>query len=1135
MAPAPVPSRGQSAAMLAGLLAVAVAVAVASFAVKANKARSFHLFFGSLFINDDTSPVAVDLASGKPSVRLNNAFKAVSARRTGDVDVVALAGATLMLNPGTGEFNMVDESGFIVKPTGGGVVLPALPGALSASAVPAGDSAYIVRSAPTRAAVYLVNQATVAAAIGPGAKAKARASAAMSHPVVTAPGGRASADGALWVLTGTGDTHTVTRLSVPFGSNAGVTLTAARRGRVHGVAALGSATRNTDGTGDEVMALASNRGFDVYRGNGARTHLPIKPPAGTDRIVPVTNAEGTLSFLYHGDGGWSVVSARADGSGQASVRPIPALGGGLDLVTPAQSGGRLYTTARNGTGALWQIDALGSAQPIAGAATYPHPAQEPLDLQGMQVEARGSRVVFNTRGNFKALVVFSDDSRPPRVIDKHSAVQIDANGAASLGTGSKQKPDKARTPARQQPPRKPTTQRRHTLDNKLSCKTTTQQPHIPAVQLIERGSRSAQLRWTYPLLDPQDCAASTYTIAVKLIDGSNAPPAPASVTVQGTDGVNLTGLFPNSRYQLIVTAYLNGKGTASTPVEFRTSAEGPAAPTGLRTSVDSGGNWTVSWNSCGPVLTGCIPTASWRIIAGFCDGAGLSSPPATRQLPGDPTQHGFSYTYLGGDGLLGRGLSFQVEGVGADGIIGTPSTQGRCLRSWTPPVAANISVQASAPPPTTAQSTTLTIATVHFAAGQDHDLGGVGGHVRYELLSGDSVITTVGPTTDDSVTLSGIRPGRRYQVAVTAIAPGHPNSTARIGPVDVEPAIATWPDPSLSASFQNVSAATGTLSLTVTFPPGTNTRGETFDLVDARLTCGNSNTSKSLSYSNFSAGDTLRFAGISRVDHNSLVGTCRVDGALEQNASHRTDPALYGAGQSSRAGTSVHIDAPTFAGGANDFSASWTSTSPSDPSVRLVYDGSDPLLVQHARDWSEVVTNGSSPRCGAGDAAPPVDITLERACTREGGTFTAGVSFSYFGVPHSLTGIQVNGTAPPPVSYANMSFAASWYPGSSVTRNNAVVVHYADEHTYDQPTVNSLSWSFTVTSDASSGATCASATRPPQIDGGGPNLKVDFAACPAFPDIAATLPATYTLHVTVSDPHFGTRTWDTPVTGELLA
>ncbi len=187
--PSRAPSRRQTAAMLAGVLAVSTGIAVASFAVKPDKARSFDLFYGSVYIDDNLSPVAVDLSSGKATVRLTDATTAVSAARSVDLDVVPLTGGTLMLDPTTGEFNMLDSSGFVLKPTGGGVRLPQLPDSQDelTTAVPSGDSAYLVRPSRSGTAIYLVGQSTVASAIGTTTQVKARAQATLDQTAADDP------------------------------------------------------------------------------------------------------------------------------------------------------------------------------------------------------------------------------------------------------------------------------------------------------------------------------------------------------------------------------------------------------------------------------------------------------------------------------------------------------------------------------------------------------------------------------------------------------------------------------------------------------------------------------------------------------------------------------------------------------------------------------------------------------------------------------------------------------------------------------------------------------------------------------------------------------------------------------------
>jgi hypothetical protein len=117
-AAAPAQGRRQRVVLLAGFMACALAIAVAAVVVKPTTARAFHLIYGSMFVDDNTAPVAIDLASGRPTVRLSNAFQAVSATVTGELDVVPLAGSTLMLNANSGEFNMLDNSGLHLQRRG---------------------------------------------------------------------------------------------------------------------------------------------------------------------------------------------------------------------------------------------------------------------------------------------------------------------------------------------------------------------------------------------------------------------------------------------------------------------------------------------------------------------------------------------------------------------------------------------------------------------------------------------------------------------------------------------------------------------------------------------------------------------------------------------------------------------------------------------------------------------------------------------------------------------------------------------------------------------------------------------------------------------------------------------------------
>ena len=201
--------------MLTGLALVTGGVVAAAAFVKPSKARAFDLFHGSIFLGDDRAPVAVDLTNGNPTVRLLEAYSQVSARSDTDLNVAPLAAGTLLVNRSSGEFNMVDAAGFVVKTKGGGVPLPAVTGQTTTQVVPSATSAYIVQNSPTTTGVYLVGQATVESARASSAKVKPRASLTFESGSTGAPESAISANGDLWLITGTTKEHAVHVLSVP--------------------------------------------------------------------------------------------------------------------------------------------------------------------------------------------------------------------------------------------------------------------------------------------------------------------------------------------------------------------------------------------------------------------------------------------------------------------------------------------------------------------------------------------------------------------------------------------------------------------------------------------------------------------------------------------------------------------------------------------------------------------------------------------------------------------------------------------------------------------------------------------------------------------------------------------------------
>ena len=604
-------TRNQILAVLVALVLSIAAIAVAAALVSPNRARTFDLIHGSVFLADDRAPVAIDLATGKPTVRLVGASSQVDATTAGDLSVVPLADSTLLLNAKTGEFNMVDGTGFVVKTTSGGVPLPRQAGDTAALAVPSDNSAYIVRTGSTNTSVFLVNTGTVQSATRIGAKVTPRASAVLSEPSTAAPGLAVAGNGDLWILTGATNARTLRQLSLPANSRPGPR-SALRPAPPLPAWPRWSRCRDPSPTPSPWPRRTSCRNFPVPR--RPKHTLSVSGLTNVDRILPASNNTTGSAFLYHASKGWSLVTAAAE-SPVADVHALSGIPATAQLAPPALSNGTLYTMDQGATAALWQISLDGKVKPISGVASYPVPKDAPgrslevADFGDAQVMAQRSRVLFNSPDHVLALALFTDGSHPATTIDKSSATDLNAAGGASAITARHNDALRKTSPVKQQQTTpQPKTPSGPAINNKISCRTTTQTPHVPTITTATSASRSVLLNWTYPLLDSQDCVPSTYQIAVKtLTDGS--PAAPGSATVQGQTQVNLTGLYPSTRYQLTVTAYLNGRGTSSPNVTVTTGPEGPAAPTGVNAVTDNGGNWTISWHACGSVKNGCVPAA----------------------------------------------------------------------------------------------------------------------------------------------------------------------------------------------------------------------------------------------------------------------------------------------------------------------------------------------------------------------------------------------------------------------------------------------------------------------------------------------------------------------------------------------
>ena len=172
-------------------------------------------------------------------------------------------------------------------------------------------------------------------------------------------------------------------------------------------------------------------------------------------FVPVTGVTSGLWFLGRAASGWSLFGATAAGQ-PVGPYPLGEFGPSSTPAVPALSSGLLYTldTASEGQPRLWVIDtATGRGAPVAGAPVYPRRSpQEDAVFSAAEVRVSGPRVIFNNPESLDAVVVFTDGSRPPAVIDKSSAVFVSAAGPADLNVAPAH-----RTPSRGlSPPLPPT-------------------------------------------------------------------------------------------------------------------------------------------------------------------------------------------------------------------------------------------------------------------------------------------------------------------------------------------------------------------------------------------------------------------------------------------------------------------------------------------------------------------------------------------------------------------------------------------------------------------------------------------------------------------------------------------------------
>ena len=784
-------TRRQAVAGASVVVLALVAVLVAALVVEPRSAQRPEVVTGSLILEDDRPPVVVDLATGRPSIRLKDVFAQVGAESYSDVQIVELDTGSMLVNRRTGMFNLLNRGHLAVKREGDGVGLGDTDDVESAGAVAAGNAAYIIQRSATATRVSLVGRDTVEAAVqataAGGGTVRPRGFVEIDNVVLDEPG-RVLGDGhALWVLAGAGDDLEVLRIE-PDRDRPRV-LTVDAEATVEAPAAL--ALHHTDG---HRVAVVGADGGRLLGGEGGEAAL-ADDGEGADTVLPVDTETGPATFLRHLPDGWEVVTAGADGAlDRAAIEGI----GDQQLTPGATAGGEVWTyvlpaagsapaAGDDGQPALLRIDRTGQAEPVAGMDRYPRKAAGELaGFEDAAVVARSGRVVFNNPASVLAVMAFAEGDRPPVVIDKSTAIDVSANGA--VATGEEETPDPGEAAA-EPPAEEPGVDAPApaTVSEDARCAETDSQPRVPVLKAPSMSVRTATITWSYPLLDNADCHPSSFSVSVRALQGRQ--PAQPFVEVVGQTSTVVSGLRPATGYEFIVTAYLNDRSTPSLPRTGTTLPTGPVAPTGVQVTADGQGGWGVTWQSCGGDECD-VPVGEWVVTGSRCGGGFVGEPPVVRV---DGTTHTATIDGVA-RGLLGAELSFRVQGVGYDGLAGDPAASAQCVEAWRPPDPARMDLTAAASP---ALDGTVTARLAITTAGPLIEAFGS----RDVELTYDVSGRTVGPTRALAVEVPGLDPGQTHEPRVTVTPVEHPEAAVVLSGPSFSQTL-PWPSMSMSAELR---------------------------------------------------------------------------------------------------------------------------------------------------------------------------------------------------------------------------------------------------------------------------------------------------------------------------------------------
>ncbi len=412
---------------------------------------------------------------------------------------------------------------------------------------------------------------------------------------------------------------------------------------------------------------------------------------------------------------------------------------------------------------------------VPGAPVYPaESVTEKAGFQGAQVLVDGPRVIFNNPESLLAVVVFTDGSQAPVVVNKSDAVEVSAAGPGDVNVKHEKPKAQPKSPrSGAAPTTTPTTLVQplvvQPVTQQIDCASTTEKPYAPQISSISPSDESALVVWTYHLLAEQDCLPSTWSVTVTALGGAAQPPRRVQL-VDGQDQLLFTGLRPGTAYEAVVTAYISRKSTSSGPVSFTTTAVGPGAPASVSAGANGRGGWVVSWTPCaGPKCL--VPAASWTVIGSSCGTSFIGQAPKV-EVRGSQT----SVIVNAADdlGLLGDSLSFSVQGVSSAGLVGAPTAGRQCSSSWQPADGAALKLLAAG----AAQGQTITAdLKVVVASGAGPVLADGGNQVTYTYSVGGR---SFGPTSSPAAEITGLDPAKQYRATVVVAPVGHSEAAVTV-------------------------------------------------------------------------------------------------------------------------------------------------------------------------------------------------------------------------------------------------------------------------------------------------------------------------------------------------------------------